>query len=379
MDYQFINTITNIDSLVWNSVVNNSYPFMRYEFLLALETSGCVGQRTGWNPHHLIVWKDKVVVAVMPLYLKYHSYGEYVFDFAWARAYEHYGISYYPKLLSAIPFVPATGARLVCSAGVDQKSIFTFASTVLTNVAIEKNYSSIHVLLPDELESNVWNSHGLTQKITTQFHWSNNNYDTFNDFLNAFNSRKRKAVRKEREAITQKGIVIERLVGSDIVPGHWDTFYEFYCDTYQKKSGHNGYLNREFFAQLTPTMLNQTLIIFAQQDGKYIAGALYFFSDTTLYGRHWGGIENVEMLHFELCYYSGIQFCIERGLQRFEAGAQGEHKIQRGFAPTPVYSNHWILDEKFRAAISENIREETNANITYREEMKEFLPYKQEQ
>lgn len=379
MNYKFINTILDIGRNDWNSIVSDNNPFMNYDFLLALESSGCVSRGAGWSPHHLIISKDEIVIAVMPLYLKYNSYGEYIFDFAWARAYEQYGVNYYPKLLSAIPFVPATGTRLACSPEVDSSEVFLFAANLLKAAAVEKRVSSIHILLPSEYESSLWNANGLKQKITTQFHWFNNHYKTFNEFLDTFNSRKRKSVRKERETISQNGIVIEKLIGANITQGHWNIFYEFYCDTYRKRSGHDGYLNKEFFTSLTSSILCRTLLIFARRNERYVAGALYFFSDTTLYGRHWGCVEEVEMLHFELCYYSGIEFCIESGLQKFEAGAQGEHKVQRGFVPKPVYSNHWILDERFKNAVYGHINEESHANLAYMEEMRAFLPFKEGQ
>lgn len=376
MKCHFINSITTIDSELWDSLVDDKFPFMQYDFLYALEVSGCVSAKSGWNPHHLIVSSGEKIVALMPLYLKYHSYGEYIFDFAWARAYEQYGIEYYPKLLSSIPFVPATGLRLAHLKSIDAQEIFQCVSESLRAISTEHGYSSVHILLSDENESNNWDTCGFNRKIGTQFHWLNNNYETFDQFLETFNSRKRKAVKKERASISQQGIDVEFKVGREISSDLWDVFFDFYRDTYQKRSGHNGYLNREFFRSLSDSTLAQTLVVFAKRGTEYIAGALYFFSDTTLYGRHWGCSEEVEMLHFELCYYAGIEFCIERGLQKFEAGAQGEHKIQRGFIPSEVYSNHWVLDARFQPAIKQNILEESNANLHYIEEMKEFLPFR---
>jgi len=374
----FVDSIIRIDSDVWNSLVDDKFPFMQYDFLYALEISGCVSAKSGWKPHHLIVSNGDNIIAVMPLYLKYHSYGEYIFDFSWARAYEQYGIDYYPKLLSAIPFVPASGVRLAYSNSVDTQEVFKLVSESLRALSVENGYSSIHILLSDGRESNIWNASGFKRKINTQFHWFNDNYETFDHFLETFNSRKRKAVRKERASISQYEIDVEVKVGKEITSDLWDIFFNFYRDTYQKRSGHNGYLNREFFRSLSDLILAQTMVVFAKRGTEYIAGALYFFSDTTLYGRHWGCIENIEMLHFELCYYSGIEFCIKHGLQKFEAGAQGEHKIQRGFIPNEVYSNHWVLDARFQNAINQNILEESNANLRYIEEMKAFLPFKKE-
>ena len=377
MKIKFFDSIDDIDPALWNSIANSENPFLRHEFLSALEKSDSVSPATGWRPRHLVVYDREVAVAVLPLYLKSHSYGEYVFDFSWANAYQRYGLDYYPKLLSAIPFVPATGARLAYLKSVDIEKLFSFVADSLINEAIQSDRSSIHILLADQQEANLWNEHKLNLKITTQFHWHNNNYKHFPDFLETFNSRKRKAVKKERQAIRDQQIEIEHLTGTSITSGHWDNFYHFYQDTYLKRSGHKGYLTREFFSRIQQSMLEQTLLIFAKKNDRYIAGALYFFNTTTLYGRHWGCVEEIEFLHFELCYYQGIDFCIKKQLQKFEAGAQGEHKIQRGFIPSPVYSNHWIADERFREAINHNIVEESQANLAYIEEMKEFLPFKE--
>lgn len=379
MECRFVDSIATISSELWNSLVDNSYPFMHYDFLYALEVSGCVSATSGWKPHHLLVSHDEKIIAVMPLYAKFHSYGEYIFDFSWARAYQQYGLEYYPKLLSAIPFVPATGLRLAHSTSVNAEQLFTFVSESLRALSKAEHFSSIHILLAEADESIHWNNSGFNRKINTQFHWFNNSYASFEQFLESFNSRKRKAVKKERACISQQGIDIEVLVGTDISAELWDIFFDFYRDTYQKRSGHNGYLNRAFFNSLSDSILAQTMVVFAKRGTDYIAGALYFFSDTTLYGRHWGCSEEVEMLHFELCYYVGIEFCIKHGLQKFEAGAQGEHKIQRGFIPSEVYSNHWVLDARFQHAINENIAEESRANLHYIEEMKSFLPFKRDE
>ncbi len=376
MNCRFVDSITTINSVLWNSLVDDKFPFMQYDFLYALEVSGCVSAKSGWKPHHLMVSSGENIVAVMPLYLKYHSYGEYIFDFSWAQAYEQHGIGYYPKLLSSIPFVPASGIRLAYSNSINTQEIFKFVSESLRALSAEHGYSSIHILLSDKNESENWNISGFKRKINTQFHWFNSGYETFDHFLETLNSRKRKAVKKERASIYQYGIEVEVKIGREITSDLWDIFFDFYRDTYQKRSGHSGYLNREFFRSLTDPILAQTMVVFAKREAEYIAGALYFFSDTTLYGRHWGCTESIDVLHFELCYYSGIQFCIKYGLQKFEAGAQGEHKIQRGFIPSEVYSNHWVLDSRFESAINQNILEESRGNLNYIEEMKAFLPFK---
>ena len=372
----FFDSIDKIDRELWNSVVNVINPFLRHEFLSALEKSNSVSPATGWKPQHLIIYDREIAIAILPLYLKFHSYGEYIFDFSWANAYQKYGLEYYPKLLSAIPFVPATGTRLAHVGSVDKPTLFAYVAETLIASAEQANISSLHILLADQYEAALWSQQKLNLKITTQFHWHNKDYKHFPDFLETFNSRKRKAVKKERQAIIDQNIDIEIITGVDITSSHCDYFFHFYQDTYAKRSGHHGYLTREFFTHIQASMPEQMLLIFAKRNNNYIAGALYFFNDTTLYGRHWGCVEEVEFLHFELCYYQGIDFCIKNKLQKFEAGAQGEHKIQRGFIPSPVYSNHWIADERFRQAINHNILEESQANLAYIEEMKEFLPFR---
>jgi len=372
----FFDSISEIDAQLWNSIVTVKNPFLRHEFLSALEKSNSVSPTTGWKPHHLVVYDGETAIAIFPLYLKFHSYGEYIFDFSWANAYQKYGVEYYPKFLSAIPFVPATGTRLAYVDSADKKILFAFIAKILIANAEEANISSLHILLANEQEAILWSEQNFNLKITTQFHWHNNDYKHFHGFLETFNSRKRKAVKKERQAIIDQNIAIEIVTGAQITSAHCDYFYQFYQDTYAKRSGHGGYLTRDFFNHIQASMPEQTLFIFAKRNGHYIAGALYFFNETTLYGRHWGCVEEVEFLHFELCYYQGIEFCIKNKIQKFEAGAQGEHKIQRGFIPSPVYSNHWIADERFRNAINHNILEESQSNLAYIEEMKEFLPYK---
>ncbi|MET0356351.1 MAG: peptidogalycan biosysnthesis protein, partial [Cellvibrio sp.] len=299
MKSKFFDSIDSIDAQHWNSIATESNPFLRHEFLSALEKSNSVNAATGWQPHHLLVFEGEQIIALMPLYLKYHSYGEYIFDFSWANAYQRYGFEYYPKFLSAIPFVPATGTRLAYLNTVDKATLFSFVAETLKTEAQQTGISSIHILLADQHEASLWGEQKLQQKITTQFHWLNNNYENFYSFLETFNSRKRKAVRKERQLISDQNIQIETLTGTAISSQHWDYFYRFYQDTYSKRSGHRGYLTREFFTRIQQSMPEQVLLIFAKRNEKYIAGALYFFNESALYGRHWGCIEDVEFLHFE--------------------------------------------------------------------------------
>jgi uncharacterized protein len=267
MECRFVDSISAVSAEQWNSLVDNTYPFMQYDFLYGLEVSGCVSAKSGWKPHHLIVAHAEKIIAVMPLYAKFHSYGEYIFDFAWARAYQHYGMDYYPKLLSSIPFVPATGLRLAHSSAVNTQQLFSFVAESLRALSKTENFSSIHILLSDADESNNWHNCGFNRKIGTQFHWINNGYASFEQFLESFNSRKRKAVKKERAAIAQQGIAIEVRVGTDISAELWDSYFAFYCATYQKRSGHKGYLNRAFFNSLSASVLAQTMVVFAKRSG----------------------------------------------------------------------------------------------------------------
>jgi predicted N-acyltransferase len=372
----FLKTINAISADSWNSVVNSDYPFLRHEFLSAMESSRSACTQTGWQPQHLIVYDNGIPVAVMPLYLKSHSYGEYIFDWNWAGAYERHGLNYYPKLLSAIPFTPATGPRLACLEPVGKEKIYAFVSASLKEHARVLNASSIHILASGTDEASSWNSQGLRTRTSCQFHWLNNDYLDFDDFLNFFSSRKRKNVRKERRLIDEQCISIQTHIGYEITSAMWDTFYNFYQLTYAKRSGHGGYLRREFFDLIHESMPEQLMLVLAEHRGQYVAGALYFFDSTTLYGRYWGCDQELEMLHFEVCYYQGIDFCIKNGLLRFDAGAQGEHKIQRGFVPTPISSNHWIKNPEFADAINDFIIREAEGNRAYIEDAKNYLPFK---
>ncbi len=372
----YLNSITDISPDNWNAVVNDSYPFLRHEFLAAMELSKSACSDSGWKPQHLTVYDGKNLVAVMPLYLKLHSYGEYIFDWDWSRAYERHGLDYYPKLLSAIPFTPATGPRLTCKEGVNKSQVYTFVSDSLVAHANKSNSSSIHVLAPDCDESTAWGARNLKLRISYQYHWFNENYEDFDDFLSRFSSRKRKNLKKERSRIEEQGVSIHRYIGDDISASMWDTFYHYYQITYAKRSGHGGYLRREFFDLIHETMSENILLVMAKRNGQDVAGALYFFDSTTLYGRYWGCTQEFELLHFEVCYYQGIQFCIERGLKRFDAGAQGEHKIQRGFEPVEIYSNHWIASEAFSDAISGYIDSEAERTVEHINKAKKLLPFK---
>lgn len=374
----FLESITDIDANAWNAALEDNYPFMRHQFLAAMELSESASTNTGWQPQHLLIYDQNTLVAVMPLYLKAHSYGEYVFDWSWASAYDRYGLPYYPKLLSAIPFTPATGPRLAIVNGIDNITLTTFVAETLRSRAKQRQASSIHILLTDDSEAQRWHDVGLPKRTSVQYHWINKGYCDFDDFLASFSSRKRKNLKKERRRVSDQGITLTQHIGSAISEDLWDVFYDFYQLTYAKRSGHGGYLRRDFFSRLSQSMPDQIMMVLAEHQSKYVAGALYFYGDTTLYGRYWGCTHEFDMLHFEACYYQGIEFCIAKGLTKFDPGAQGEHKIQRGFTPTTTWSNHWIADAQFRHAIYDFIEREAQSNQAYLEEARQYLPFKKD-
>ena len=373
---EFLTSIDQISATQWNATANTDYPFLRHDFLLGLETTGCTTVETGWQPCHLILRRDDEVVAIMPLYLKTHSYGEYVFDWSWADAWRQRGLVYYPKLLTAIPFTPATGPRLCVSTELDADEGLHAVLHAIKTLAAQRNISSWHLLFPDEAKSETLLAAGLHRRAGTQFHWFNDNYSCFEDFLSTFNSRKRKALKKERRRVAEQGLVMKTLTGANIGEQEWEQFYRFYQLTYAKRSGHGGYLSRDFFVTTAAGMGDQVVMVLAYLDAHAVAGALYFCSNDTLYGRYWGCEEEYDCLHFEACYYQGIEYCIANKLARFDPGAQGEHKIQRGFRPITTWSNHWIADPDLSAAVGDFTRREEEQNDLYRQSAVKMLPFK---
>jgi len=334
-------------------------PFTTYRFLKALEDSGSVGGRSGWQPRHLLVRRGGRVVAVMPLYAKGHSQGEYIFDHNWAQAWEQAGGKYYPKLQCAVPFTPATGRRFLTVAGEEDVGRAVLAEGMI-RLALQNRLSSAHVTFCSEDEFVAGPDLGLLQRVTQQFHWVNTGFADFEAFLAALSSRKRKAIRKERSVAQGFGGRILALTGAAIEPRHWDAFWAFYQDTGSRKWG-TPYLTRGFFDRMQATMRDDILLVLAERDGRFVAGALNFIGREALYGRYWGCVEDHPCLHFELCYYQAIDWAIAHGLQRVEAGAQGEHKLARGYLPVPTYSLHWIADAGFRRAVGEYLQAERAA------------------
>ena len=373
---EFLNSLNQISAAQWNAIAGTDYPFLRHDFLLGLETTECTTAETGWQPCHLILRRDSEVVAIMPLYLKAHSYGEYVFDWSWADAWRQRGLVYYPKLLTAIPFTPATGPRLCVSPDIDADQCLRAALHAIKALAAQRHISSWHLLFPDEGMSETLLDAGLHRRAGTQFHWFNDNYGCFEDFLATFNSRKRKALKKERRRVAEQGLVLKTLTGANIGEQEWEQFYRFYQLTYAKRSGHGGYLSRDFFVTTAAGMGDQVVMVLAYLDTRAVAGALYFCSNDTLYGRYWGCEEEYDCLHFEACYYQGIEYCIANKLARFDPGAQGEHKIQRGFRPITTWSNHWIADPDLSAAVGDFTHREEEQNDLYRQAATKMLPFK---
>lgn len=334
-------------------------PFTTHRFLAALDSSGSTGKGTGWQPRPLIARLDGQIIAAAPLYAKGHSQGEYIFDHNWAQAYENAGGRYYPKLQMAVPFTPATGRRFLTAPGHTDAGRTALIQGAL-QLAAQNQISSLHITFCTEDEAEAGEDLGLMRRTTQQFHWENRGYPDFDAFLADLSSRKRKTIRKEREVANAFGGTIDMLTGDQIEPHHWDAFWRFYQDTGARKWG-TPYLTRAAFDDLHATMRDDMLLILATRGGKPVAGALNFIGRDTLFGRYWGCVEDHPCLHFELCYYRAIDWAIQNGLSRVEAGAQGEHKLARGYLPTPVHSLHWIADSGFAKAVAHYLRAEAAA------------------
>lgn len=332
-------------------------PFVSHAFFSALEASGSACARTGWGPRHLLARIDGEIAGIVPCYLKSHSQGEYVFDRGWADAYERAGGRYYPKLQSSVPFTPATGPRLLIRNDFDRDEIGSALASGLMALCEMTKASSAHVTFAREAEWKFLAGRGFLQRTDQQFHWRNQSYRDFEDFLGSLNSRHRKAIKRERREALASGITIHALNGSDITEDAWDAFFAFYMETGSRKWG-RPYLTRAFFSLIGESMADDVLLIMARRNGRWIAGAINFIGSDTLFGRNWGAIEHHPFLHFEVCYYQAIDFAIQRGLKTVEAGAQGEHKIARGYLPQTTYSAHYIVDADLRRAVSEYLKRE---------------------
>ncbi|MBB5517001.1 hypothetical protein FHS89_003045 [Rubricella aquisinus] len=352
-------------------------PFTTHRFLRALERSGSVGTGTGWQPRHLVARQGGEVIAVMPLYAKGHSQGEYIFDHNWAHAYERAGGRYYPKLQAAVPFTPATGRRFLVKPGHEETGMAALIEGA-ARLAEQNGVSSLHITFCTATEAEQGSAMGLLRRTTQQFHWENDGYRDFDGFLAALSSRKRKTIRKERTTAQGFGGTIHCLTGGAIQPEHWDAFWEFYQDTGARKWG-TPYLTRVFFDEAQESLRDDILLVMCERDGCWVAGAMNLIGRETLFGRYWGALEHHSCLHFEVCYYQAIDFAIQNGMSRVEAGAQGEHKLARGYMPTPVHSLHWIADPGFRTAIENYLVEERRAIDQDIEILTAYGPFRNEQ
>jgi predicted N-acyltransferase len=380
MDCKCYTSIADISASHWNGLFDSENPFVQHEFLLALENSTCVSARTGWQPRHLVLSSGDKPLAVMPLYAKNHSYGEFVFDWGWAEAYERHGLNYYPKLITAVPFSPVAGPRVGVSTDAEPGDVFAELLYAIHQLAESQHYSSWHLLFPGlrlrEALVGLRDEGAFLQREAVQFHWFNQGYDYFDDFLATLRSSRRKNVRRERRLVAEQGVSIQRRAGADISDEEWKGFYRCYMNTYHKRSGHSGYLNRRFFDQLRSTMSEQIMLVVARCDKEIVACSLFLHDRQRLYGRYWGALRDISFLHFEACLYQGIEYCIERGIRTFDPGTQGEHKLMRGFEPVKSTSFHWIADKRFRAAIADFLNHEQRSTDEYHQQAELFLPYK---
>jgi predicted N-acyltransferase len=351
-------------------------PFISHEFLAACELSQSATARTGWQPQHLIAERnDGSIAGVVPCYLKSHSRGEYVFDRGWAEAYENAGGSYYPKLQVSVPFTPATGPRLLVKPAPDADDVRAGLLQGLRELCGLRKASSVHITFMPQAEATLAEAQGFLLRTDQQFHWENAGHATFDDFLGSLASRKRKLIKRERRDAVANGIDIVWLTGSDLTEAVWDSFFHFYMDTGSRKWG-RPYLTREFYSLIGQTMADKVLLIMARRNGKYIAGAINFIGSDTLFGRHWGAIEHHPFLHFEVCYYQAIEYAIMHKLARVEAGAQGEHKIARGYLPKITYSAHYIAEPGFRRAVADYLKRERAYVAAAGEELGDLSPYR---
>ena len=378
MKVDFINSINEINKEEWNTIINSDYPFLKYEFLESLEKHKCVSEDRGWSPFHVIVSDENKKIAIMPMYIKTDSQGEFIFDWSWADAFYRNGVNYYPKLVCSIPYTPASGPRLSVIQEGKTKEIIENIYSALKEISEELDFSSVHILLAEEEEIRSFSNAGFSIRSSYSFHWFNNNYKDFNNFLEDMTSRQRKNIKKERDKILQQGITMRKIKGEYITDEMLSAFYQFYQLTYLKR-GMQGYLNYDFFKEIFQLIPENILLIMAlDKGGNYVAGALNFYDKKKLYGRYWGCFEEFDSLHFETCYYQGIEFCIDNALVTFDPGVQGEHKIKRGFCPIETFSAHWIKDSRFREAIDDFLVREKAHVKNYNDDRKVLLPFKKE-
>ena len=370
-----VERIADVPASQWDAVAGEDYPFTRHAFLDALERHGCVGERVGWIPSHVLVHADGQLVGATPAYVKLHSQGEFVFDWSWAEAYSRHGIEYYPKIISAIPFTPSTGPRLLVHPGAQGRTVRRALAAGAVEISKAMQASSFHWLFPRDADADALEGAGLLIRSGCQFHWMNRDYRDFRDYLDALTSKRRKEIRRERRDAASAPVEIEIHDGRTATEEHWHAYHALYSSTYDRKWGYAA-LTPSFFASVAESLPEQTLMVLAKRDGRYVAGAHCFVGRDTLFGRNWGCIEHHRGLHFEICYYRLIEYCIRRRLRRFDAGAQGEHKLMRGFLPVETRSAHWIRDPRFREAIGRFLADEHAGLRRYRRAMERHSPYR---
>ena len=376
MQTRILESLEQVSRHQWNRLVRDNNPFLSHEFLSALERHGCVGERTGWLPHHLACFDESNrLVGATPLYLKTNSYGEFVFDWSWAQAYERYDLPYYPKLVSAVPYTPATGDRLLVAPGQDRQTIVRCIAEQAREETRRLGCSSLHWLFPMAAEIDTLQDLGLMKRVGYQFHWHNPGYRDFDDFLDTLTAKKRKNIKRERRQVRESPLELLCLQGSEANDAQWRTFHDFYRSTFYRLGGVPT-LSLSFFQEIATTLGDQILLVLARSHNRDVAGAISFQSNTILYGRHWGCHENYDGLHFETCYYLGIEHCIRHRLITFEPGAQGEHKLSRGFLPTITYSAHWLTNPVFSKAVADFLDRETPAVYDYVDALTHRSPYR---
>lgn len=379
--YTFISSLADIKQQSWNALLDDDHPFLRYEFLNALEQNDCLGEKYGWYPHHLIVTRNEELLAAMPLYIKTNSYGEFVFDWSWASAYEQSGMEYYPKIISSIPYTPVTGKRLLFSPSLSNECRSILAKNMLSatiNETEKLKLSGMHCLFHQSNENKYFEQENLMFRLGVQYHWHNRNYTDFDDFLNTFTSRKRKKVKRERRHVAEQNIEIKCVHGNELDDTEWQAIHYFYSSTFHRKSGIPT-LSLEFFKAIGGNMGKNIVLMLAYHDNKLSACAINFRSCDALFGRFWGCLKDFNSLHFELCYYQGIEYAIQHKLERFEPGAQGEHKISRGFLPRKTWSAHYVVDDNFEPALRDFCQREKDMMLEQYADLMQLSPYKQEQ
>lgn len=369
--------LTSLDAGAWNALAGHDYPFLRHEFLASLERTGCVGADSGWTPRLITLEDAQGLAAAAPAWLKHHSYGEFVFDFAWAQAYHRHGLSYYPKLVLAAPFTPASGPRLLVRADLDRDALLPTLIAAVEQEARQLGCSSVHALFPTSQDQAALHRQGWLERKDCQFHWYNRGWQSFDDYLGSFTAEKRKKARRERRRVHEAGIRFSTVFGHEASERELLAAWQLHRITFLRR-GNEPYLNAESFLELGRQLGKSLMLKLAVLEQDTVACAIFFVGSDTLYGRYWGAAEAFHSLHFETCYHQGIEFCIEHGLSRFEPGTQGEHKVSRGFEPTPTTSAHRIFDERFSHAIDDYLARERGAVDRYADEIRQHVPFRVE-